>query len=59
VSADHFNLDDLERVAVKAIVATYDIAEDDVTARFWIQKGIEGMRLAVAEAKLREQGIES
>lgn len=43
----HLNLDSLEAKAVRAITDTYGpaLSED---ARFWIQKGIEGMRLAVA-----------
>lgn len=40
-------LDALEAVAVKAIHKTYGPKFSD-TERFWIQKGIEGMRLAVA-----------
>lgn len=41
-------LDALEARAVEAIQRTYEPKSD--TERFWIQKGIEGMRLAVAEA---------
>jgi hypothetical protein len=41
-------LNTLEARAVEAITNTYgpDFTDD---ARFWLQKGIEGMRLAVAE----------
>jgi hypothetical protein len=46
------DLDALERRAVEAITRTYGpvVTED---AAFWAQKGIEGMRFAVAEAKER------
>jgi NTP pyrophosphatase (non-canonical NTP hydrolase) len=40
-------VDQLERVATRAIQNTYGKIKDDA-ARFWIQKGIEGMRYAVA-----------
>lgn len=40
-------LDRLEAVAVEAITRTYGPMLDD-EARGWIQKGIEGMRYAVA-----------
>lgn len=48
------DLDALEARAVKVISQTYSPMSDDITARFWIQKGIEGMRCAVAEAQLGE-----
>lgn len=44
-------LDDLERVAVEALTRMY--GRQPRTARFRMQKGIEGMRLAVAEAMER------
>lgn len=40
-------LDQLENVAVRAIRDTYGRIKDD-TALLWVQKGIEGMRYAVA-----------
>lgn len=43
------DLDALERRAVEAITNTYGPVHKDDTAAFWAQKGIEGMRLAVAE----------
>ena len=44
-----FDLDALEARALEALARTYECP--DFMARFWIQKGIEAMRLAVAEAK--------
>jgi hypothetical protein len=44
-------LDVLEKVATEAVARTYsDGAFEDMSVeeRFWIQKGIEGMRYAVA-----------
>ena len=48
------NLDALEAEAVKAIEFTYGSNLTD-EARFWIQKGIEGMRWAVADAQEQEK----
>lgn len=54
---DPFDLDRLEARAVEVVARTYDVRSRDMTERFWIQKGIEGMRCAVAEAKLdRDEG---
>lgn len=44
-----FNLDKLEARAAAAVDAAYGSEGMNSTARFWVQKGIEGMRLAVAE----------
>ena len=41
-------LDELEKVAVQALHETYRIMAQSGEARFWAQKGIEGMRLAIA-----------
>lgn len=41
-------LDVLERKATKAVTNTYGPAIQSDEQRFWIQKGIEGMRYAVA-----------
>lgn len=43
------DLDQLEARAVEVIARTYDVRNGDMTERFWIQKGIEGMRCAIAE----------
>lgn len=40
-------LDALEATATRSVATTYGPMLDDM-ARFWIQKGIEGMRYAVA-----------
>jgi hypothetical protein len=47
---DHMpqRLDALERVAAQAVENTYGPMLDD-EARGWVQKGIEGMRYAVAK----------
>lgn len=45
------DLDALERRAVDAITRTYGPMVGTDPRRFWIQKGIEGMRLAIAEAQ--------
>lgn len=45
-----FNLDKLEARAIEALLAAYPPLEEHAAiAHFWVQKGIEGMRLAVAE----------
>lgn len=42
-------LDALERVAVEAVTRTYGpFGRNDGDLRFWVQKGIEAMRYAVA-----------
>lgn len=48
-------LDACERRATSTVQQLYDLSfegDDDFTERFWAQKGVEGMRLAVAEAFL-------
>lgn len=47
-NAMNARLDKLEKIAVKAIARTYNVRDGDETERFWIQKGIEGMRYAIA-----------
>lgn len=54
-TTDPFDLDALEAVAIIEIARTYDIHEMGISERFWVQKGIEGMRLAVALAKERAE----
>ena len=51
---DALDLDALEAQAAEAVLRTYGRMSH--SARFWAQKGIEGMRLAVAEAKERVRG---
>ena len=53
-------LDELEKRAVEVVARCYDLSlegDDDLTERFWAQKGIEGMRLAVAEAFLDDKVV--
>lgn len=46
--ASQERLDGLEAVAVEAITNTYGPMIQNDEQRFWLQKGIEGMRYAVA-----------
>lgn len=45
------DLDKLEATAAKAVTNTYGPMIQNDEQRFWIQKGIEGMRYAVAVAQ--------
>ncbi len=51
------DLDKLEAEAVRAINNMYPIqSEDNIEARFWTQKGIEGMRYAISEWWFEQTG---
>jgi hypothetical protein len=53
---DRPDLDKLEAKAVQALEDMYKIGNDDFPARFWTQKGIEGMRMAISEWWFEQTG---